>query len=250
MPNHVEIYETPIVIVPFECKIFWKNMKDLFQNIQNWTSRVFWSKNPLKIHERPVAVVSFDANYLEIHESPTLFNSSLGAGDRQAMGSFQLGLSETIRHVTEAFAEAKKGNRNPCPHRRHVGDHVVRQDSGKRRQRGRNNLRAPHWLIPGVGAHQSADIATNREAISHSAQFSISRNLIPCRNDLLGSHNNSCNYSLGCNVQKPQITTDEDNETQSCSNFTGVISMDYCYNMPVLRKMLANLLLLRLLILQ
>jgi hypothetical protein len=52
--------------------------------------------------------VSFDANYLEIHESPTLFNSSLGAGDRQAMGSFQLGLSETIRHVTEAFAEAKK----------------------------------------------------------------------------------------------------------------------------------------------
>lgn len=108
MPNHVEIYETPIVIVPFECKIFWKNMKGLFQNIQNWTSRVFWSKNPLKIHERPVAVVSFDANYLEIHESPTLFNSSLGAGDRQAMGSFQLGLSETIRHVTEAFAEAKK----------------------------------------------------------------------------------------------------------------------------------------------
>jgi hypothetical protein len=162
------------------------------------------------------------------------------------MGSFQLG--ETIRHVTEAFAKAKKETETLVLTGVTSATMSCARTQERDDKRGRNNLRAPHWLIP--GGHQSAEIATNREAISHSAQFSISRNLIPCRNDLLGSHNNSCNYSLGCNVQKPQITTDEDNETQSCSNFTGVISMDYCYNMPVLRKMLANLLLLRLLILQ
>lgn len=191
------------------CTILWKYMKGQLRNIQNWTSRLFsdakilwrsgntWKAYSLQFkprHRRQTGRWSGWKYSLYVHSTykHNIFIPLATANIACAapVRSSSARPSDTSRKLSQ---RQKKETETLVL----TGVTSATMSCARTRERDDNGARIISVLpIGSFRGHQSAEIATNREAISHSAQFSISRNLIPCKNYLLESRNNSCNYSL------------------------------------------------------